>query len=296
MDIVRGYTDVVDSDRLLIGEKAWAVAQLAQVNIPVPKGFCASSRLTSRILGSDTAFENEYTGYLEGVDKSGLPDQVSAARIRQRIHVAPVDPSILSELCSALRDYIPSRSKTIIVRSSTSIEDSERASFAGQFSSLRTKNNCEALIGAMRKCWEAITSPSLAVYAFAMKVRLTGIGFAFLVQEYLEFEHAGVLFTRDPLRGAIGGYVVEYAEGGAESVVSGRVTPNRCVLKGESEGIKWLRRSSEGRHPSEEVLLELGRLATKCKMLFGAEQDIEWGITGTNVFVLQSRPLTTRIR
>ena len=90
-------------------------------------------------------------------------------------------------------------------------------------------------------------------------------------------------------------YLVEYGEGGAEEIVSGRVIPNRCLIKDGGKIIEWQSLSSVTGHPSEEALLQLGRLATKARELFQEEQDIEWGILGSSVFLLQSRPLTTSV-
>ena len=292
MNIVRSYADVLDSDRQLVGGKAWAAAKLAQANIPVPNGFCVTSALTSSMARNDTALEKEYTTYFNAVDSSGVPDQVLADRVKHKIDQLPIPPTVLSELSLALKKYIPLTSKKIIVRSSASIEDTTSASFAGQFASVITDNSSDALIGTIKKCWQVIVSPSLAAYAFAMKVRLSGISFAFLVQEFLDFDYSGVLFTRNPVKGNIGDYLVEYAEGGADQIVSGRVTPNRCLLKGGNEIVEWLNGSPRTARPPDEPLLRLGQLATEAKKLFQSEQDLEWGIIKGKVFLLQSRPIT----
>jgi len=297
MNVVRSYFEILDSDKPLVGGKAWAVAKLAQANIPVPHGFCVTSELTSNMIRGNAKFEQVYLAYLNTVDSTGVVDQSLADRVKDKIdHHLSIQHDILRELSLALKNYTPSVSKKIIVRSSASIEDSTGASFAGQFTSIVAQNDCDALIETIKECWQVITSPSLAAYAFAMKVKLSGISLAFLVQEFLEFDYSGVLFTRSPVKGNIGDYLVEYSGGGAEKTVAGRVIPNRCLLKGGSESVEWLSRSSEVTHPSEEVLLRLGRLATKSKELFQTEQDIEWGNIGLNVFLLQSRPLTVSVQ
>lgn len=293
MNIVRNYSEIIDSDKLLVGGKGWAVAKLAQTNIPVPNGFCVTSALTKSLIHTDESFEKEYHAYLKLVDSSGVPDQALASRIKSLIAQIEFPNNAISEFESALKDYIPISSKKIIIRSSANIEDTMSTSFAGQFKSTVVDNNSDNFVKAIRECWKVIVSPSLAAYAFAMKVKLSQLSFSFLVQEFLEFDYAGVLFTRNPVKEKTRDYLVEYAEGGAEQIVSGRVIPTRCLLKDGGESIEWQGRSSETGRPSEEVLLQLGHLATKAKELFQEEQDIEWGILGSNVFLLQSRPLTT---
>lgn len=296
MTIVQPYNKILDGDKKCVGGKAWAVGKLAQAGIPVPNGFCVTSEFVSIILKSDAAFEKAYESYLESVDKTGVSDQVLANQVKSRIERQHIGPDELSEFSTALDDYIRITAPNIIVRSSADVEDSAKASFAGQFASRIAKNNCGELVEAMKKCWQVITSPSLAAYAFAMKISLSRISFAFLVQEFLEFDHSGVLFTRSPVKGDLGDYLIEYSKGGAEKVVSGRVTPNQCLLKEGNKAVEWLRHSTESEHPKEDVLLQLGQLATKAKTLFRSEQDIEWGIVGSEVFLLQSRPLTASIK
>lgn len=292
MDIVRNYSKIIDSDKPLVGGKGWAVAKLAQANIPVPKGFCVTSALTESMTHTNEAFKKEYQAYLKSVDSSRAQDQTLAHRIKSLIDQIEFPNNAIFELKSALKDHLPSNSKKIIVRSSANIEDTLRSSFAGQFRSVIEDNSIDALVKAIRNCWKIIISPSLAAYAFAMKVKLSEVSFAFLVQEFLEFDYAGVLFTRNPVKRETRDYLVEYAEGGAEKIVSGRITPNRCLLKGGTKSVEWLKKSTDISHPSEKVLLNLGNLAKKSKELFRTDQDIEWGIIASNVFLIQSRPLT----
>ena len=46
---------------------------------------------------------------------------------------------------------------------------------------------------------------------------------------------------------------------------------------------------------SEEQVDEVARLAKKVESHFGNPQDIEWAITGEEVFLLQARPITTMV-
>jgi len=292
MDIVRNYSKILDSDKPLVGGKGWAVAKLAQVNIPVPNGFCVTSVLTKSIIHTNKVFEKEYQTYLKSIDISGTPDQALAHRIKSLIDKIEFPNNVVFELESSLKEHFPGSSKKIIVRSSANIEDTLKSSFAGQFRSVIGDNSIDVFVKAIRNCWKIIVSPSLTAYAFAMKVKLSEVSFAFLVQEFLEFDYAGVLFTRNPVKRKTMGYLVEYAEGGAEKIVSGRITPNRCLLKGGNKSVEWLKKSTDISHPSEKVLLNLGNLAKKSKGLFGTDQDIEWGIIASNVFLIQSRPLT----
>ncbi|HYE90942.1 MAG TPA: MFS transporter, partial [Terriglobales bacterium] len=47
---------------------------------------------------------------------------------------------------------------------------------------------------------------------------------------------------------------------------------------------------------TEEQLAELHELGKRCEKHFGAPQDLEWAIAGGEVFLLQSRPITTAVK
>ena len=406
MSVVRTYSEVHDSDRSLVGGKGWSIARLARANLRVPEGFCVTRDLIASILSHDTGLQKAYAAYLERVDSTGLSDprmshhiseamlqvpleatalselraalgthipascdriivrssasiedskktsfagqfcstvtrndakdllrgirecwqavlspSLAAYAFAMRVNLAglsfgfvvqmtglsdprmshhiseamlqvPLEATALSELRAALGTHIPASCDRIIVRSSASIEDSKKTSFAGQFCSTVTRNDAKDLLRGIRECWQAVLSPSLAAYAFAMRVNLAGLSFGFVVQEFLDCDYGGVLFTRSPGGRDRDDYLVEYAVGGAQNIVSGRGIPGHCLLKGGKQSVQWLRRVPEARHPSEDILLQLGRLAERCRELFKSEQDIEWGVMGARVFLLQSRPLT----
>ena len=106
-----------------------------------------------------------------------------------------------------------------------------------------------------------------------------------LVQQMVDAEYAGVLFTQDPM--APGMTLIEWVKGNGETLVSGRVTP---------ESIRFGRFTDQ---PADEVtaspmafedLLALGK---KIETLFGAPQDIEWAYADGQFQILQSRDITT---
>lgn len=50
----------------------------------------------------------------------------------------------------------------------------------------------------------------------------------------------------------------------------------------------------EGALLSREGALEVAALALRCEAHFGSPQDIEWAMQGGRLYLLQSRPITTR--
>jgi pyruvate,water dikinase len=85
--------------------------------------------------------------------------------------------------------------------------------------------------------------------------------------------------------------IVEAIFGLGEQVVSGEVTPDHYVLDRDG-GCKREHLVNGGVLEGDELvaLAQLGRLLEE---RFGGPQDIEWAIVDGQIFLLQSRPVTT---
>lgn len=156
------------------------------------------------------------------------------------------------------------------VRSSGLMEDADGSSYAGQF---RTELDQPA---------EALDQAIALVLNHAYKFLKGDVSqFSILVQEYIEPDYAGVIFSRNPIGGR--GMVLEYFGGAGDVVVSGKVTPVQ-------EEFYWKQSVDL---PQFQELIEA---AKKIEKEFGAPQDIEWCMRGGELFLLQARPITTLTR
>lgn len=171
-----------------------------------------------------------------------------------------------------------SGSKPVAVRSSASHEDGAEQSFAGVFDSV-----LDVKADTMRAALDEVIASFSSARAAAYQSETEGHGNV-LVQQMVEAEYAGVLFTQDPMAPGIS--LIEWVEGNGETLVSGRVTPT-SIRFGRFTDL-----------PTEDVpppmafddLLALGK---KIETLFGAPQDIEWAYADGQFQILQSRDITT---
>lgn len=200
----------------------------------------------------------------------------------------------------------------LVARSSAVGEDSQQASFAGQHLT-QLNLRCEPeLVDAVSAIWRSARSPS----AFAYRERLGLPGeprMAVVVQELVDADTAGVLFSRNPVNGS-DELVVEAAWGLGESVVAGLVIPDRFRLSRDGAvveriaGLKDLaiRTDPQGgtsrTHVPEGLagalclddaqLAALHALALCCDEVFGGSHDLEWAFAGGRLYLLQRRALT----
>ncbi|CAG2168221.1 unnamed protein product [Oppiella nova] len=147
---------------------------------------------------------------------------------------------------------------------------------------------------------------------------------AVVIQEMIGCESAGVMFTCDPITGDERFLEITGNYGLGESVVSASSEPDtiklsvniesnslskrRHINRIESKVIgrkKTLIKLSESGGTVEEVvsdtsnccvsdqdLMRLGDIGLKIHKHYGNARDIEWGVKGGQIFMLQSRPVT----
>lgn len=167
----------------------------------------------------------------------------------------------------------------VAVRSSASHEDGAEQSFAGVFDSVLDVSEAK-----MRAALDAVNASFNSARAASYEGEASGHG-NILIQQMVDADYAGVLFTQDPT--APGMTMVEWVEGCGEDLVSGRVTPATARF-GRYTGLAAEEDSS---HPFDlEPLLTLGK---RIEQLFGAPQDIEWAYVNGQFRILQSRDITT---
>ena len=186
----------------------------------------------------------------------------------------------------ALRAAYARLGGTVAVRSSSTLEDTDEASFAGQYRTVLDVRGEKAVIRAARACLES--AGDAAGYARAVGALRPG-AMAVLVQRFVPARAAGVAFTRHPHNPSA--WLVESHAGRGDAVVSGAVSPDRYV------GARGGAAIVEGPEGASLDAGDLGRvlsLARRAEDLLGAPQDVEWVLgPDDGLFLLQSRPITT---
>jgi hypothetical protein len=151
----------------------------------------------------------------------------------------------------------------LVARSSAVGEDSEQASFAGQHLTRLNLRSEPELVDAVSAIWDSSRSPSALAYRERLGLpREPRI--AVVVQELVDADSAGVLFSRNPLDGS-DELVIEAARGLGESVVAGLVTPDRVRLRRDGAvvlGADWRIRSmaADLAQPGDVIVLAAGGL------------------------------------
>jgi phosphohistidine swiveling domain-containing protein len=182
----------------------------------------------------------------------------------------------------------------VAVRSSATAEDLKGASFAGQQESYLNVEGDDALLAAVRDCWDSLFTERAIAYRRAQGIAEEAVAMAVVVQRMVPAEAAGVLFTRDPMDPSAPRMLVEAVPGLGEALVSGSVTPDRWTLDARTgEVLETV--PAPGGAPSgvtETDLHRLAELGRRVEAEYGAPQDVEWALADGALALLQSRPVT----
>ena len=192
--------------------------------------------------------------------------------------------------------------RSLVVRSSSPIEDRADSSMAGRFTTV---------VGVSG--WDEFTRAVGIVLESALQVALEDgrapgdAAMAVLVQPLVEPRAGGVLFGVDPVTGRSDRRVVTAVSGMPERLVSGETSGAHYELDPSGRRVSFDPGDDDIRLTRRE-LQELVALADRAAEVFGGPdgaardevavvpQDIEWAIEDDGrVWLLQSRPVTTEV-
>jgi pyruvate,water dikinase len=289
------------------GGKAAQLGEMIAAGLPVPSGFVITTEAWRRFA---QARAHHLPGAINGESEPASALGPGPDHTRSRLNAAPMPPEVVQAIRTALG---PDANGAWAVRSSATAEDSAEASFAGQHDSFLEVRGQDAVLAAVKKCWLSLFSERAVSYRKRKGLAPDGVQMAVIVQRFVPTTAAGVMFTADP-SGNGEAMVIEAARGLGEAVVHGQVAPERIYLSHSSAQV--LRREA-GQTPSpsvpgEEVTAErtpptdrlaaevlsdaaavrLARLALEVERVLGRPLDLEWGVSGTTLWLFQARPVT----
>jgi rifampicin phosphotransferase len=310
MTFVRTLAELSRIDIDAAGGKGANLGELIRAGLPVPPGFVLTTdayRAFVREAGIGDQIQQLAAGLSVGAEATGLTEQISTLF---RTGSIPVD--LRAEIISAYREL--GEGVAVAVRSSATAEDLPEASFAGQQDTYLNIRGVDQLLVAVRGCWASLWTARAMTYRSRQGIDPDAVALAVVVQEMVEAEAAGVMFTANPASGAQAEAVISAAWGLGESVVGGSVnTDNFVVRKPAGPVLSWNtadkavmtsysdRGTQERPVPPERrtepvldgaAAIELTGLGARIEAHYGAPQDIEWARKDRRFFIVQSRPIT----
>lgn len=176
------------------------------------------------------------------------------------------------------------------VRSSSSVEDGINASFAGQFATYLNveKDNITKYIN---ECFEYKKDSKIQDYCSANKINVDNMYMNIIIQEMIEADYSGVIFTANP-QGILNEAVIVIGEGVGNNVVEDKVDTTSYYYN-LSDNKYYYETQGRSKVLDCTIIDELIEVSRKIEDIFGCYLDIEFAIKDNNIYILQSRPITT---
>jgi pyruvate, water dikinase len=276
------FTEEACREVEVAGGKGASLARMTTEGLPVPPGFVIPSYVLQNSIDAERMLK-----LAASRSTRELQEVVAATEPPREKITAAYENLVGGRLTST---YKLVGNKKVAVRSSAVAEDSEAASYAGQQETYLFVEGAEEVCRRVVDCWASFFSERALFYR-SQKGSLEDLRMAVVVQKMVDPEKSGVIFTVDPVRRRRDRMVVEAVRGIGEQVVSGEVTPDHYTL--DRRGKVKREKIVDDRVLTDEELQRLGDLGRQLEERHGVAQDIEWAMVGEEIYLLQSRPVTT---
>jgi len=247
-----------------------------------------------------------------------IPGELAEA-IKEAYDVLDIDKNDISEARGGALEILQNSKEPpfVAVRSSATAEDLADASFAGQQDTFLNVKGNRSLISKVRSCFASLFTARATYYRAKKGFKHEDTYLAVVVQKMIDSDKSGVIFSKNPV-GSDENILMEAVWGLGEGIVSGRIKPDQYIISSDMENFKILdqkisnkkvaiTRDSSGRNgivklseerSKQQVLsnYEIKRLAQYAINLeehYKKPQDIEFAIENKEIYIVQSRPITT---
>jgi rifampicin phosphotransferase len=231
MQYTKRFDEIGKDDIALAGGKGANLGELKRAGLPVPPGFVLTTAAYDAFVESN-GIGGEIVGFASA---PRAEDPAAFAQVSERIHPlfsgGEVPEEMEGEIRAAYERLVPDGETAVAVRSSATAEDLAGASFAGQQETFLNVRGAEALIEAVKDCWGSLWTARAMAYRRRQNIEPATVSLAVVVQEMVEAEAAGVMFTANPANGRRDQAAISAAWGLGESVVSGSVTTDDAVVE-----------------------------------------------------------------
>lgn len=296
-----------------VGGKAANLIKLSAIDdINLPDGFC----ITTIAYAETFERSKELDKLISQLMETKANDMDSISRLSASIRDIIIKTDIPKDICDEIKMHLDKmgKDKAYAVRSSATAEDLPCASFAGQHDTYLNVMGYKNILEHVIRCWASLFTDRAIVYRVQNGFDHKEVKLAVIVQEMIMADMSGVMFTADPISSNRKVISIDACCGLGEGLVSGRVSSDNYKVRNniitdknipvksigiyakENGGVAETAIDDELKSKqllSDNQILDLEGLGRKIESHFSYPQDIEWCISNSQIFILQSRPITT---
>lgn len=311
------FKEVDKEDIALVGGKGANLGEMTKAGFPVPGGFIVSAPAYNYFLDA-ARIRQKIRDQLSGLDvNDGQKLERVSQNIQNLITRSRFPKDVALEIINAYfklgKDFL--KHPLVAVRSSATAEDLPTASFAGQQATFLNVSGEANLIEKIKEAWASLFTARAIFYRQTNHFDHLKVSIAVPVQLMIQADTSGVLFTVDPVTNDKNKIVIEAIYGLGELIVQGSVTPDHYVVdkiknlivdkqvnfqekmlikeKNRNKIVTLNKTVGNRQKLTDKQILALALLGNKLEKHYYFPQDAEWAIGNEQLYLLQTRPITT---
>ncbi|MCL2323190.1 MAG: phosphoenolpyruvate synthase, partial [Oscillospiraceae bacterium] len=202
------------------------------------------------------------------------------------------------------------------IRSSATSEDLPFFSFAGQQDTYLNVKGIDNIICYIVSCFSSIYTDRAILYRLKNNISNENVLMAVVIQKMVFPAVSGIMFTADPVTSSRNIISIDASFGLGEALVSGIVSSDiykfnkrqnkiesitinekkLAIIPNEDGGTNKIENSSEkskSQALSNDDIIKLSKIGISIEEHYGYPQDIEWCIEKDEIYIVQSRNITS---
>ena len=306
----------------LLGGKAKNLAWLSRQGLPVPKWWVLTTECFSqqiKALNIESWLEQQLVLLSANKEKNEITNEAIAS-VATAIQDALGRLPLTQEVQQLIRDSLPEEilsQASLAVRSSVVGEDAENASFAGQMDSYLYQKGEQAIFASIIKVMQSAFNHRALAYRIHNGLGLLDIRAAIIIQEMIDADVSGVMFTANPINGNRKQVLISSTFGCGEGIVSGVCNTDETTVGLFDDAISTQINTKDSAFVfdanaklgaievavdddkqnqaslNDAHVLQLRDLGRDIAHSYQTPMDIEWCLKDGLFYILQARPVTS---
>ena len=330
-DLIKWFSEINKDSGKFSGGKGANLGEIYNLGVQVPPGFVVTAQAYNYFI-KKSGLNEKIKPMLENLDYENTSqlDEITK-KIRELIVNSKLPQDLEDEILESYEvlgaanlervegsalDILQHASEPIFVavRSSATTEDLAEASFAGQQDSFLNIKGARELIEYIKKCFASLFTSRATYYRNKKGFKFEEASLAVVVQKMIDSYKSGVIFSKDPSY-KNDNIIIEAVWGLGEGIVSGKITPDKYVVsknfeiidkkiankkiamtrdsEGKGKVIKLREDKSNAQVLQNHEINKLSETALKLEEHYKNPQDIEFAIENDEIYIVQTRPITT---
>ncbi len=207
----------------------------------------------------------------------------------QKLNFETIDKiEIPDSLIDRIFSIIPN-DRRYAIRSSANIEDSREFSLAGRYVTyLNVVYDRECLKDKIKNCFLSLYSEENLQFYRKNKIDINKVEMSVIVQEMIESNVSGILFTVNPTNGKDTEVIIEFSKGYGD-VINGKTVPERIVYDWRTE--KYVEEPKIN-ILGDSAIRRIINISLSLQQELGFPIDVEFGVYDSKLYIFQVRPIT----